>query len=96
MKQKRETIKRQLDHALAMLQNMIEKEWIATDDDRVRDTHEELDGQRVVGLNTPFVSPSGARMLFPHDASLGAPPGELINCRCSVLRRVKGGVPGLN
>jgi hypothetical protein len=34
------------------------------------------------------VSPSGARMMFPGDFSLGAPPEEIINCRCVVKHRV--------
>lgn len=72
--------------------DMVEREWVATDDDRTRDSHAEMDGQIVQGMDEPFVSPSGARMLFPGDTSYDAPPEELINCRCSILRRIKGGV----
>jgi len=56
--------------------------WRSAGDKRVRDTHESMNGQTVRGLTTPFVSPSGARLLHPLDASLGAPPEEIINCRC--------------
>jgi hypothetical protein len=56
--------------------------WRSAGDQRVRDTHESMNGQTVRGLTTPFVSPSGARLMHPLDASLGAPPEEIINCRC--------------
>lgn len=56
--------------------------WRSAGDARVRDTHAGMNGQTVRGLTTPFVSPSGARLLHPLDASLGAPPEEIINCRC--------------
>lgn len=57
--------------------------WDAAGDNRVRDTHRDMDGQ-AVGMNEPFHSPNGASMMFPGDASLGAPPEEIINCRCKV------------
>lgn len=44
-----------------------QREWIATDDDRVRDEHWELDGQ-TVGLHEDFDPP--------------IEPGEEVNCRC--------------
>lgn len=62
--------------------------WRATDDDRTRDTHAEMDGQEV-GLEEPFESPSGAQLMYPGDDSLGAPPEEIINCRCVVLTRIE-------
>lgn len=46
-----------------------------------RKTHVDMDEQEV-GLDEPFVSPSGARMMHPGDTSLGAPAEETINCRC--------------
>jgi len=56
--------------------------WDDAGDKRVRHSHRELDGQRV-GLDEPFVSPvSGASMMYPTDASLGAPTKEIIGCRC--------------
>ena len=36
-----------------------EKEWLAVPDDQTRETHADMDGQRV-GLNDTFTSPSGA------------------------------------
>lgn len=59
------------------------REWDSVGDNRVRDTHAKMDGQRV-GINEAFVSPSGARLMFPHDRSLGASGDEIIQCRCRV------------
>lgn len=60
------------------------KVWDSAGDGRVRDSHRELDGQRV-GMDEPFVSPiTGARMMHPHDLTLGAPAREVIACRCRV------------
>lgn len=59
----------------------IRRTWRSASDLRVRDTHVALNGD-TVGLDEPFVSPSGARMLYPGDVSLGAPAAERINCRC--------------
>lgn len=56
--------------------------WDATPSRRTRDSHIAMSGQSVP-FGQPFISPlSGARMMFPGDVSLGAPPGETINCRC--------------
>ena len=63
------------------------RRWDATGDSRVRDSHSEMDGQRR-GLNEPFVTPTGYRLMHPGDASLGAPGGEVINCRCTVIEEV--------
>ena len=66
----------------------ITRVWSATGDARVRDSHREMDGQTVRGLNTPFVAPSGARMMHPGDSSLGASGADVIQCRCRVNLRV--------
>lgn len=63
----------------------VRRTWASTRDKRVRDTHDAMDGQQVRGFDTPFVSPSGARLMFPGDESLGAPASEVINCRCAEL-----------
>lgn len=62
------------------------REWRSAQDDKVRDSHQEMDGQ-VVGLTEPFVSPKGAALMFPGDPN--APPEETIQCRCVVLTRMK-------
>lgn len=65
----------------------IKRRWrSAGDDGHTRDTHLVLGsvpqyGVRY-GLDTPFLSPSGARLMHPLDSSLGAGPEEIINCRC--------------
>lgn len=56
--------------------------WRTAGDNKVRDTHEAMNGQTVKGLTEPFISPSGAKLLHPLDASYGAPANEIINCRC--------------
>ncbi len=60
-----------------------QREWLATRDDRVRDTHAEADGQ-VRGLEEAF-SVGGYEMMYPGDASMGAPPEEFVSCRCTIM-----------
>lgn len=61
--------------------------WSATGDTRTRHSHLVMNGQRRQ-FGTPFVAPSGARLLYPGDTSLGAGPEEIINCRCMKVYRV--------
>lgn len=60
--------------------NVEEKEWLATMDDAVRDTHEEANGQ-IVGIDEEF-EVGDATCQFPGDTG---DPEEDINCRCGVL-----------
>lgn len=55
----------------------MQKEWIATEDDRTRDSHAELDGVRV-SVHDPY--PNG--LMFPGDDSTGD-GSEFYNCRCT-------------
>ncbi len=71
-----------VDRGLARQQD-IKREWDSTGDRNVRNTHRSLDGQ-FVGLDEPFVSVSGARLMHPGDTSLGAGGQEIIGCRCRV------------
>lgn len=59
------------------------REWLATMDHRTRPSHEEANGQ-VKPIKEPFLV-GGFLMMFPGDASLGAPPEEYINCRCTPI-----------
>ena len=59
------------------------KTWWRAQDDRVRPSHKEAHGQ-TVAYDQPF-EVGGSRLQFPGDDSLGADPGETINCRCAVL-----------
>jgi hypothetical protein len=63
----------------------ISRTWRSAEDDKVRHTHEILDGQTAEGLEVPFISPSGARMRFPGDTSLGAGADEIVACRCDAI-----------
>ena len=54
---------------------------------RTRDTHLVMDGVEV-DQNDLFQLPDCV-MMYPHDDSLGAPAGEIINCACDVIRRPK-------
>lgn len=55
----------------------LQKEWIATNDSRTRDSHRELDGVRVEN-DEPF--PNGC--MYPADP--GGEPAEVYNCRCTM------------
>ncbi len=64
------------------------KQWLSTQDPKVRDTHAigtGMDGQ-IVGVNGDFVSPSGAVGPFPGAMSTAA---ESVNCRCTTLSIAK-------
>ncbi len=68
--------------------DVVTKIWDATPGVRTRDSHRELNAQSV-DWEGIFVSPvTGARLLYPHDTSHGAPASELINCRCSARFRI--------
>jgi HK97 family phage portal protein len=58
------------------------KEWLSSKDDKVRPTHEELDGKQV-GIGDAFLSSSGAQLQFPGDPA--APPEEVVQCRCTLI-----------
>lgn len=61
------------------------KQWKTIMDGRERDTHAVSNGQ-TVPIDEPFIV-GGYRMMFPRDISYGAPPQEIINCRCSIIGR---------
>lgn len=63
------------------------KVWDSAHDGRVRDTHRALSGKKVRMVDA-FVSPSGARMRYPGDTSLGAGASEIIACRCHLKYKV--------
>lgn len=88
-----EALKQQVENASIPVQN-VEREWRSVRDKRVRwshDKHTGMDGQRV-GLNDPFVSPSGALLMNPGDRSLGAGLEEVAQCRCTTLNIINTGI----
>ena len=61
------------------------KQWATSGLNNTRDSHLVMDGV-IVDMDEPF-DLVDCQMMYPHDASLGAPAGEIINCACDVLRR---------
>ena len=70
------------DYNIAKYQGYRHKKWLTMKDEKVRFTHSLADGQ-TVGIDDYF-NIGGYEMLYPMDTSQGAPPDEVINCRCSV------------
>jgi hypothetical protein len=56
------------------------KQWVTMHDQRVRKTHEAVDGNKVE-INKPFIV-GGSELMFPTDQSLGASYKEVCGCRC--------------
>lgn len=68
----------------------LEKQWLATFDRKTRDTHQELDGQRVP-VDGKFTS-NGYKAEAPRLFGVAA---EDINCRCTTIAIVDGMTPEL-
>lgn len=60
----------------------MKKQWISAGDERVRDSHENLDGQ-TIEVGKSWKTMNGANLEFPRDPR--GPANEIINCRCSWL-----------
>ena len=65
----------------------VSKVWDATGDTRTRESHLIMEGQKR-SFTSPFTFAGGSRAQYPGDDSLGAPPSELIQCRCKVDYRI--------
>lgn len=61
----------------------VQKTWLATLDDRVRDSHAELDGETV-----PVDEPFSNGLMCPKDPE--GEPAEVYNCRCRMIAQIKG------
>lgn len=59
------------------------KTWSTMLDNKVRDTHEEVEGTKI-GIDEYFTV-GNSEMRFPHDLELAPDPTEVINCRCAVM-----------
>ena len=60
------------------------KVWRTRNDDRVRSSHGELEGNKVP-LSQPFNTITGAELMHPHDPT--APLSETAGCRCRLSYR---------
>jgi hypothetical protein len=58
----------------------VTRTWSTTLDGRERSSHYEMNGQQV-GIDVPYVAPSGEEIQYPGDPDASA--GERINCRCT-------------
>ena len=61
----------------------MDKQWIATNDKRTRDSHLHMHGEKV-GVNDKFSN----GLYYPLDPD--GPPEEVINCRCTMVSVLKG------
>jgi hypothetical protein len=80
----------------------LEKEWVSVEDMRTRSItrddefdHLSMNGQRV-GMHEPFLMPwaIGIPLQIMYPGQAGLPGGAVINCRCSVVHHVVGGLLG--
>lgn len=66
------------------------QKWITARDEKVRDSHAEMEGQ-TVGIGEYFISGNGGKMLYPSDRENGADASDTINCRCQAIAVRKKG-----
>lgn len=66
----------------------LEREWVATLDNRTRHYHAKADGQ-TAAVDKPFIV-GGEEIMFPGDTSSGASGWNIYNCRCRTIGKVKG------
>lgn len=70
------------DFAAGLTGIKMEKEWITVVDGRERDSHYEMNEEKVP-MDEPFiVGESQSKLMFPGDISQNPAPEEVINCRC--------------
>jgi len=61
--------------------------WQSTPSKRTRDTHMAMNNQEVP-FGTPFTTFKHHQLYYPGDTKLGAPPEEIINCRCTARSKI--------
>lgn len=63
----------------------VQKQWMATLDDRTRDAHADLDGQ-IRDVDEPFtVDVDGVKMEIDYPGDPSADPSLVYNCRCTLV-----------
>lgn len=70
------------DYTEAKERGATKKRWLTMLDDKVRQTHSEVEGQ-TIGIDELFTV-GDSLMKFPHDLSESPNPTEVIGCRCAV------------
>ena len=70
------------EHENAKLLGMTKKTWVTELDDKVRLSHQEMEGV-TIPIDDYFVF-DDCKMLFAHDAVNGTPE-QIINCRCTTI-----------
>lgn len=70
----------------------LKKVWLATLDERTRDSHAEMDGVEV-DVDEPF-DVNGSDLMFPADPN--GDPSEVYNCRCTMIYNVDGDISSVN
>lgn len=70
------------DYAEAVESGMRFKTWETVGDNRVRESHAEVEGL-TIGIDDVFVL-QGGLLKFPHDTSLGISDDEVCGCRCTL------------
>jgi len=70
------------DYVNAKERGAKKKTWLTMLDNKVRNTHEEVEGL-TIGIDESFTV-GNSLMKFPHDLSQSPDPKEVINCRCAV------------
>lgn len=66
---------------------VLKKVWMATPDERTRESHIYLDGQEVE-VDDPFIDSDGYELMFPADPT--ADPATVYNCRCTMTTHIIG------
>lgn len=66
----------------AVEDGMMFKTWETAGDERVRNSHAEVEGL-TIPIDEPFML-EGGMLMVPHDDSLGCDSNEIVGCRCSV------------
>lgn len=70
------------EYADAISSGKKRKRWITERDDKVRETHAEVNGL-TIPIKEPFVV-GNSLMMFPKDRSLNAEMEQIANCRCTI------------